>query len=493
MLNIAIDGTAPIAKQNQQRERRFQSKPSDDGFSSTEITPGTDFMHDLILYMQLQIMKRVANVTHPWHNLKVYFSPATTPGEGEHKCLVLARLMNEQYPNERHCFFGPDADLIILSLSSFIPKMTLLREDQFNMGYYYLTVMDSIPRELSSLFVLRDTLTDEAIKNIVSAFVFMGFFVGNDFIPRINMFYTLKQGLDDSVDSMRRLIDTSNYNAADAFPLWNEKLIVPNLVRWIELYAKKEHGLLESQGNMPDPEDTTFINHTLKSAMSNGKLDYGKYKTLYYAKDNIHTQEEIKRMCLDYIKTLYWISLYYIDRIPSWTWSYKYHYAPLMVDLYETLKNIDDVDLKYITTYELNSPSAPYQQLLSVLPPRYTHYLPKEYGILMTSDTSPLVKSGMYPSEYGMDCEGKQKQHECISLLPFTDYELIKSEYDRVYMQSKKKKSGKRSKINSLTDFNYLYDYNSEYDEVMYKNKFGSTEGQIKRVEVPFTTDRRKL
>lgn len=485
LLFIAIDGTAPIAKQNQQRERRYLSGPAEDGFASPEITPGTGFMDNLSAFMQYQIVRRVSDITHPWHSVQVVFSPASSPGEGEHKCLVASRLIHASSPHDTHCFFGPDADLIVLSLSSFIPNMTLLREDQFSPGYYYVINMTKIPQSLADLFLGRRATTQAEIQNVVSAFVFLGFFVGNDFIPRIPMFDTLAKGLNDSVENLKYLVESKGI---EAFPLWDGKLIIPSLTQLVGSFAANEMALLQDQMKNPEPEDPKFENKTLKQCITeSGNLDYDKYRRLYYAKDPIGsgtvTEASIRRVCLDYIKTLYWISLYYIDRIPSWTWSYKHHYAPFMTDLYDTLLTMTEKEIQDVTTFELGNPSTPIQQLLSVLPPRYAYMVPEKYRFLMTSPDSPLAQ--WYPSDYTIDCEGKRRDHECISLLPFTDYQSIWNEYMSI--------RGKTvSKFDRLTDYNYMYVYDGSAKRT-YKNIYGSVTGRFNRTEIPFTIDNRPL
>jgi 5'-3' exonuclease len=110
---MAIDGVAPRAKMNQQRSRRFatakesldlkmreqkiyseynipQPGEAPESFDSNVITPGTEFMSRLSKALQFYIMERTQSHKNFKH-LKIVFSDASVPGEGEHKLLDFIR------------------------------------------------------------------------------------------------------------------------------------------------------------------------------------------------------------------------------------------------------------------------------------------------------------------------------------------------------------------------------------------------------------------
>ena len=141
-------GVAPRAKMNQQRSRRFKSAMErialereaaargevvDEAtkFDSNCITPGTAFMARLGRHLRFFVRRRVAD-DPAWQAPAVVFSGHEVPGEGEHKIMEYIRWQkasNPNYtPNQRHCMYGLDADLIMLALVTHEPHFCLLRE-----------------------------------------------------------------------------------------------------------------------------------------------------------------------------------------------------------------------------------------------------------------------------------------------------------------------------------------------------------------------------
>ena len=103
-----------------------------DLFDSNAISPGTKFMKQLSDQLHF-FVKYKLNTDPLYKNLKsCVLSDGSVPGEGEHKMLDYIRQLrrNPNYdPNTRHCFYGADADLIMLSLLTHEPHFTIIREE----------------------------------------------------------------------------------------------------------------------------------------------------------------------------------------------------------------------------------------------------------------------------------------------------------------------------------------------------------------------------
>jgi len=139
-LYIAVDGVAPMAKMNQQRQRRYRSiddniiknnikkkhcVPVNDCWSNTVITPGTQFMEKL----HKRLIKYIKQInSQKEEKISIVYSSYHTPGEGEHKILQDIKNRSDS-ENDTYVIYGLDADLIFLSLASNKSNIYLLREN----------------------------------------------------------------------------------------------------------------------------------------------------------------------------------------------------------------------------------------------------------------------------------------------------------------------------------------------------------------------------
>jgi 5'-3' exoribonuclease 2 len=255
LLYLAIDGVAPRAKMNQQRARRFRSAQearenqeveehvrqelekmgqkvprAKKAWDSNVITPGTPFMLRLSEYIRFYIRKRMS-MDKAWKNIRVIFSDASVPGEGEHKIMAHVRLQRSQpgyNPNLVHVLHGLDADLIMLALATHEAKFYISREEvmfgrqsqeqteqrqlesgfrdkqrQFDeeAGEAAMQLLENRQKPLCriSIPILREYLASEfascitpgqipfppSLERLLDDIVFLCFFVGNDFLPHL--------------------------------------------------------------------------------------------------------------------------------------------------------------------------------------------------------------------------------------------------------------------------------------------------------------------
>ena len=220
LLMISADGVAPRAKMNQQRIRRFRKEmelkenQNVDNvlFDSNAISAGTKFMFNLTTYMKEYIINE-KKINDEWSNIEVLLTGSDVPGEGEHKILEYIRNFknSEKYnPYTRHCIYGLDADLIILSLITHENNIVVLREDTFKIKRINkllekkgIEIIDDNnnnkkePYEFFLISVLREYLELEFgylknkisfkynLERIIDDFIFITFFIGNDYIPNL--------------------------------------------------------------------------------------------------------------------------------------------------------------------------------------------------------------------------------------------------------------------------------------------------------------------
>lgn len=197
-------------------------KPKGDHFDSNCITPGTPFMARLSSCLHYYIHERLNNDAG-WRGIKVILSDANVPGEGEHKIMDYIRKQRAQPDhdaNTQHCLCGADADLIMLGLATHEPNFTIIREEFKPNKPRPCDICAQVGHEMSEctgaeraeknsevsfgsegdfifvrLNVLREYLERDLemvnlpfkyeFERVIDDWVFMCFFVGNDFLPHL--------------------------------------------------------------------------------------------------------------------------------------------------------------------------------------------------------------------------------------------------------------------------------------------------------------------
>lgn len=477
---LAVDGVAPRAKMNQQRQRRYRAgyemmvareeamknghdvPDEKDVFDSNCITPGTPFMVRVSKEFQYFITMKLT--TDPaWQTCEVIFSGHDCPGEGEHKIVdfIRRRKMQAGYnPNETHCMYGLDADLVMLALATHEPHFVLLREV---VSFGAASRKDRLRQEedeakglvvdksyhkadefvLFHINVLRDCLQLDVrerlsklgapltfdLELVVDDFTFMCFFIGNDFLPSIptvgindgSMLTMLQLYVDHILSRGLFLTDKGKINWRPV-ELWLAQL---GALEYATIKTRQqEEADYQRRRARFDPS------HEVPASINTPMISIEEYKQKFYS-DKHHfrdgwspTSTDMERLKLHFLEGLSWVMQYYYQGVPSWQWYYPHYYAPMASDL---------VNLPAIAAqvrFDVGKPFLPHQQLLAVLPPMSYRSIPSAYWPLLRSQSSPLAK--YFPEHIVIDLEGARAPWEGIVLIPFIDEGTLLAAYKSV-------------------------------------------------------------
>ena len=231
-----------LRRQQSQNGQQDEDSTTEDVVKKTwdtnVITPGTPFMFLLARSVRYWVQWKL-NTDPAWEQLKVVISDASVPGEGEHKIMQFVRSQRsdpEYDPNTRHVMYGLDADLIMLGLATHEPYFRVLREDVFlrdakaktcklcgRQGHYAENCRGNTKEKAGDfdekgsteeikpfiwlhVSILREYLGAEMfvpgqpfrfdLERALDDWVFMCFFVGNDFLPHLPSLDIHEDGID---------------------------------------------------------------------------------------------------------------------------------------------------------------------------------------------------------------------------------------------------------------------------------------------------------
>lgn len=396
---LCIDGPAPIAKQNQQRGRRFKSARdrSDEEFTrfdTNSITPGTEFMNSLSWYMHTWIQQKVQK---EWSGIEVIFSNEKAPGEGEQKLIQYIRAHGKE--DETYVVHGIDADIIMLCLATHKPKIFIIRETMMPFtNEYYLLNIGAIRKELANEMRFGETFCE---RTAINDFVFLCFFIGNDFLPQIPSIEVLKGGIDRILAMYRQVGKHLTSETPEAV-----KFLPAEFCEFLTQLVPYEVEILKMKANQKE----LYHEHSL--------LDDPTHFDELYSTEVFGDFEE--KYSLDYLDGMQWVLSYYTRGVPNWEWAYRNHYSPLVVHLHRHI-----VEYTYKPPKK-TQPTPPFLQLMCVLPP-------KSFGLLPPAFQEVYVDErirDLYPSQFDVDIRGKKKDWEGIPLIPFVNLSTLRTIYN---------------------------------------------------------------
>lgn len=429
-LIIAIDGVAPQAKINQQRNRRYKSastKPPEQFFDPNVISPGTDFMRHLDEYMQRALERDKEKL--PPH---VIYSGCLVPGEGEQKIATHLRQMVAQ--GQTVVVYGMDADLImiyLMLLNDGWKNIYLFREDTKTGSHQYRI------KAMIDLNMLRTIIQKmyPGVEAPVDDFVVILFFNGNDFLPHFPVFERTLDTLNVLIGGYRDFLKENPGTGICSL----SNIIWKNLILFLEyIVAKYNKFLLEKWALNKDhlvAVPSTIAEASLKSStMISGKevqtiqeLDLEKFNRLWYqyifspktgTGEVVPSESDIRKLNLKYAEGVAWVYTYYKFGVRQLNveWYYPYHYAPLLSDLPNYMKaevspvwEIEPIQIQ-------NEYLSPLEQLMMIMPPASRTGVPAPIQILY-SENSPIID--LLPVSFVYDAMGKMDERLGVAILPF--------------------------------------------------------------------------
>lgn len=432
---IAFDGVAPVAKLEQQRQRRYKSwyqneiskliykKTTDDAWNTAAITPGTIFMSELNKIISEHFDKGL-------NPLNTIVSGSNEAGEGEHKLFDYIRKNPEKHALETTVIYGLDADLIMLSINHLplSPNIYLFRETP-----HFIQSLNSELEPDANYFLDIPELTNAIIKylnkdssdslpnsdslktyNKVYDYIFICFFLGNDFLPHFPALNIRTGGIDKMLNAYRVTIKP-NENLTDGKTInW------ANVRKLISYLSSYEHEYIIEEHKTRDHRERIALKNTntkTKAKLNDEKQDLDNqfksfenspqterdtekyidpfrpnwqrryYRVLLGIKTDT-TGALTKDASINYLQGLEWTMKYYTSGCADWRWQYKYNYPPLLQDL---IKHVPVFPTEFVPLKPYN-PVTEIVQLCYVLPRKSLRLLPKGLGEALITNFSSWYK-----------------------------------------------------------------------------------------------------
>jgi 5'-3' exonuclease len=441
-LMIAFDGVAPVAKLEQQRSRRFKSlyqnslsrsisKTTDpDPWNTTAITPGTQFMKTL----DDRILQAFSEPKQYGLN-KIINSGSNIYGEGEHKIFNYIRDNSDCHKELNTVIYGLDADLIMLSINHLpiTPNIYLFRETpefiksintELEPNECYVLDIPELAHTITLDMNNGEELTSEQQRNRIYDYIFLCFFLGNDFMPHFPAINIRTGGVDKMLQAYKATIGCTNENLTNGKIIYwkNVRKLVEFLGKNEVEFLKQEHKIRDrkEKNKLPDitPKDKmdNFVNiptyeRSVEKFINPYKDNWQQryYKSLFEI--NI-SDERRKQICTNYLEALEWTMKYYTTGCPNWRWCYNYNYPPLLQDLIHYIPFFN-------TEFIENKPDNPVTELVQlcyVLPRQSLQLLPENlYKALIRN------KLNLYSTECDFSWAYCKYFWECHPNLPHID------------------------------------------------------------------------
>ena len=368
---VCFDGVPPLPKMYQQKQRRFKSIMTKNilnkgsMWNTNQITPGTKFMKNLDFYLNQKFSSM----------MKIIFNGSENPGEGEHKICHYIRNHATCLENKTKIIYGLDADLIMLGLilSCEFKNMYLFKETRH---FEYINKIDKNDNYYFNLnklgLEIDNIMCNFNIAQSIYDYILICFLCGNDFLPHLPSVNIRNGGIEYLIKTYKSL----NKNHKNYLISVESKTIIWNHFRkYINVLSKYETAKIEENiaWKMKYKYKVKPLNYEDKlNLLPCFDLEKENYLQENMSEYNsyILKNNNIKEVCLKYLKTLEWTWYYYNGILINNNIYYDESYGPLFKDI---LNYIPIYDNEHVNISIKNNPSilnnyCPISQLYFVLP-----------------------------------------------------------------------------------------------------------------------------
>ena len=426
---LAVDGVAPIAKQKQQRLRRYRSAyirekkreiynsyrekfPKHLEWDSNQISAGTPFMKKITDMIYLEFLDEIKTGRY-------ILSDSLEQGEGEHKIFEFLR---KETTKQTVVIHGLDADLILLSLLSH-HDILLYRERKF-FSNERENLSQMIYLDINTLrLYLVDELKSKTRDNpelLIKDFIAMASLLGNDFLPNVPTLNIYDEGIYHLLVAYKDLDMYLIEHDKNTLNMKAWELFMNILDKNTEVRGKEQtHKTKKSKPRRFVPETTmTPKEFSLKKKIHDFEnnsefinqvlIDFDT--TDYYEKYNKEYVLDANTLSESYFQGIYWVYLYYSQGCPSQLYTYSSEYAPMLKDLIEKSK-----------TYEV-IPFVPTADNISSIKKQLMYINPKSSAsVLGLSPQEVVFMQKTYPEPLSLKTQsfGHRNLHHMIIELHF--------------------------------------------------------------------------
>jgi hypothetical protein len=383
----------------QQRTRRHKTilpnNQTKSQWSTSNITPGTRFMEKL----SQKVHDAFYQKEKKYQVESMVVSTSNDPGEGEHKLFEHMRERNKSTntKNEMSAIYGLDSDLIMLSIfhCRMFKNIYIFREET---EFMKTSISLPKPKHQQLMFcyfmdidalgkgIMREMKCKFPDEKRIYDYVFLCFFLGNDFLPHFPALNIRTQGIDILLETYRRIVG----QYSDRFFIEDDLEIQWKWVRkWIQDLAEKEHEYLLAEYQVrnkwnkyswkTDTDENKDIVLQSVPVIYRGDEHYicpteKGWEQRYY--NCLFKSANTRTICTNYLEGLEWVFCYYSKGCSHWRWKYNYHYPPLLSDL---IRFVPEKDTRLLES-EPTRPFLPIIQLMYVLPRSNHSLLPDLVG-----------------------------------------------------------------------------------------------------------------